>query len=279
MGTDRTLHVQVIGGLGSRLRVTVAALAYCQANDRRLVVHWPHVERSEELGVFDCNLSDLYSGPFQETGSDETHWTGARKDAGVLKMKSAKDLFLRTDKIDELMQGLGDAAYCDAWDSLTPSNAVWPEVCNQVRQARTIGVHVRKAMAALECASVEWHLDRLDHIEMVHGDAWSVFLACDARSVRDEFRDRFGDRLLAIDKTFAYDHLGIVRQCVDTHMLWMCDWMIGSNHSSLSQHVALIRGAKYMRDSNHERHVVGGDYEDKTCPPDVGRLAEIMQRS
>lgn len=277
MAENKVLHLQVMGGLGSRLRVVVGALAYCQKVGRQLVVHWPRNEPSETLGVFDCRLSDLYAGPFEETGADETHWTGV-KDPAVLNAHGTSEIRFRTDKIEAFVFYMNSADYRDAFFSLRATDELsiavsaihWPSTW-------MIGVHVRYANKSPESVPAEWYLDRFELIQLLHENRWNVFLACDDPSVIEPFAERFGARLRTLTKTFAYDHLGIVRQCADMELLRRCDWMIGANHSSFSQHVALTRGATYVRDSNHQTCVIGGRYEDAWCKPDAGDLAKALR--
>lgn len=278
MAENKVLHLQVMGGLGSRLRVVVGALVYCQKVGRRLVVHWPRNEPSETLGVFDCRLSDLYAGPFEETGADETHWTGV-KDPAVLKEHGKSEIRFRTDKIEAFVFYANSADYRDAFFRLRATDELLREMLGVgwPPEQKMIGVHVRHANKAPESVPAEWYLDRLDVIQLLHGNRWNVFLACDDPSVIEPFAERFGARLLTLNKSFEYDHLGIVRQCADMELLRRCDWMIGANHSSFSQHVALTRGAMYVRDSNYQACVIGGRYEDAWCKPDAGDLARAMR--
>jgi len=276
MADDKVLHLQVMGGLGSRLRVVVGALAYCQAVARRLVVHWPRIEPSETLGVFDCRLSDLYTGPFKETGTNETHWTGV-KDPSVLNEHGKFEIRFRTDNIEAFVPHMNATDYRDAFFRLWPTAELLDAMVVDGWPQKMIGIHVRYANKAPESVPAEWYVDRLDLIQLLHGNRWNVFLVCDDPSVIVSFAERFGHRLYGLAKSFEYDHLGIVRQCADMELLRRCDWMIGANHSSFSQHVALTRGATYVRDSNYQACVIGGRYEDAWCKPDAGDLAEALR--
>lgn len=277
MADDKVLHLQVMGGLCSRLRAVIGALAYCQAAGRRLVVHWSRNEPSETSGVFDCRLSELYTGPFEETGADESHWTGA-KDPAILNNREQREVRFRADKIEAFMPHINSSLYQRSYFMLLEKDELAREICigRWPEALKVIGVHVRHAKKAPESVPAEWYLDRLGHIELMHGDHWQVFLSCDDPSIVEPFARRFGDRLRRLPKTFKYDHLGIVRQCADGELLRRCDWMIGANHSSFSQHVALTRGAIYVRDSDERTCVIGGRYEDAWRPPDSGELAKVL---
>jgi hypothetical protein len=276
---ERILRLQVIGGLGSRLRTAIGGLAYCQSNNRRLVVNWPFVEKSENRGLFDCAMSDLYTGEFDEEGRDDHHWTGV-KDPAVLADNEKTELRLRTDKLDPFAPYIASEGYWRAFWSLEPTDALAQEIMRVMWPSPrpvVVGVLIRCAIKAQQCADVAWYLDRLSCLEEMFGREFIVFLSCDDRSVLDRFRARFDRRLLTTPKTFVYDKLGITRQCADAHHLRCCNWVIGANHSSFSQHVALIHGAKWVCDSNYAGHVRGGNYEDASVLVDIEALKHAMR--
>jgi hypothetical protein len=265
-----------MGGLGSRLRVAVGALAWCRENGRSLIVFCSPAEPSEDAGKFPCRLSDLYEGDFREDSRALDAWTGKAKHATNLDEHGERNIRLRCDKLQPFAERLKDRrhGYRRAFESLKPTTALAGIVNGLVLPRPTVGVIVRYSLAHKECAEVGWYLNRLR--ELSKGRSLSIYLSCDDRYVFETFA-KTSYCVRSLEKTYDYDRWGIMRQCADAHILAKCDWVLGANHSSFSQHVALIRGARYRKDSSSPEHVSCGRYEDKTVTPDQVEFAEVFK--
>lgn len=279
----RILIIQPNGGLYSRLRTVIGALAYTRATDRKLCVSWMRYEPSESMagGVFDCKLGDLYSGDFEECDwSAVGHWCGLSDGRTILAQRTAKTIRLRSDKLDPFVPYIDSNAYKSAYESLIPTdelNRAIDEVSWPTQGKRVVGVHVRHSMKAAQSVACEWYFRRLDELEKCIGMNWLIYLACDAQAVEDAFRSRYpANRLMMLKRDYKYDHRGIISQCAGVHHIIQSDWAMCANHSTMGQHVALVRGARYVCDSNNAGHVVGGRYEDSTCPVDPKDLLAAL---
>lgn len=280
--SSKVFKLQVCGGLGSRLRVAVAGFAYCRATGRELVLNWPRKEPSETHagGAFKCRFSDLYVADCREVGWDHEAWTGGVKDPCILGVEKSP-IRLRADKIDGFQKYLDDFDYMHAFDSFGMTKDLRALVRNTdplfAHGVPIIGVHIRDTLKASECAEYGWYLDELDEIEkMMDPRKFKIWLSCDSGYIEERMRTFWGDRISLFHRDYNYDRVGIMKQCADAHVLKRCSWVIGSNHSSFSQHVALIRGAKYQTDSNNARHVTGGNYHDMTVPKCQAAIENVL---
>jgi hypothetical protein len=252
----KQLHLQVNGGLCSRMRAVLGGMAYCLENRRDLIVDWGHSEPNFGHN-FQANLKDLWELPSWVTETDE----GIRfpKDDSVLK-SGADFIKLRTCHIEPFLEWMGYGVK-EYMDILHPTNRVRNEMKKVPASKFNVGVHIRYSVKQPGAATPEWTINRMQQLRDINKDC-AFFLSADNEYVSSMVSEAFPD-IYELDKSYRYDFMGIVRSAADWMILKDVDWLLGSNFSSYSQLLAMYRGAEYL--GSHDKpngldH--GGNYED-----------------
>ena len=231
-----------------RMRATSAAPGmlrelYDQAAEFRFAPDYATWEPSEPLRVFPCKLSEL--------------WVGIRgvnlprriqKNPDVLK--SPDSGHLRTCHIEPFLPWVDDLSV--AFHGMCAAVPVLNRACEAVQTFGTsrpvIGVNVRSAQKDPRTVGVEWFIETIAKLPK----SLAIFLATDDHTVTEAFASAFGDRVYQFQRKappgstwYKYDRDSIIKQAAELYILAECDWVIGSNHSSMSQTVAFMRGATY----------------------------------
>lgn len=271
-----TMTVQVVGGLCSRFRAVYGAAAYCEATGRELRVSWPLEERSEDLGTFPARCSDIWSPTDSLMPFHEVERIGrVSKDEKVLRGRG--DVAFRTCHIEPFLPWVTKpwSHYIGLFKPTKVIDALAAEPLN-LYDFPVIGVNVRWALRDPRIATPEWFLSRLGELVRRFPEA-KIFLSADAKSTSTLFRQTFPGRIIEQNKgEYPYDRTGILRSAADLYLLAACDWVIGSNHSSYSQTVAFMRGAKYLGWHGQPGGLKGGRYEDMWNLPDEYELQEAL---
>lgn len=268
------------------MRAVVGALAYCQANDRRLIIDWPEKEPSETLGTFPARFSDLWSNDIEQTDC-KRRFPGLRlENAGILN--NAPDrLELRTCHIEPFLPWMPENKPGPFSQILTPTDNVYDatdemvgSIANYAAEGAElsmrsgqmhihipgiVGVNIRYALKQPCIPEPEWFAERMQAFP----DATQFFCSFDSLFVESIIYSDFSPRMHFQRKDYAYDRAGIIKTCADLYILAACDYVIGSNYSSYSQMVAFMRGAQYVGPHDKpKRGLIGGRYEDLWNPPE-----------
>lgn len=214
----KTLTVQTIGGLASRMRAVIPAKAHCDRNGLSLTVNWSshtHVIR-EEGYRFKCPLSDLWTG-FVENDDDRSG------------SKAALSGFIRTCHPEsfapESLPSLGEVfREFVAAAPLQQRLDALPNVGE-----RSVGIHIRTQHAHPEATPVEWFCRLL---ELIPADV-EIVLSCESDAVSRAIHSI--RPIIEQEKSYRYDHDGIVAAAADLYLLSCCRWIVGSARSSFSQ--------------------------------------------
>ena len=260
-------HLQVLGGLVSRLRAVLGAMAYCEDSERRLVIDWPRNEPSEDLGTFPAGFRDMWYFPAVVIEQTDDHRTFPKR--GI------EDPEFRTCHIEDFHPHiLGRVP--EYFDQLKPT-AELQALIDAVKLPRpVVGMQIRRAIKAPATVGPEWFFRRMCCLKRDYPQI-TFFLSADSHFVSSLLTKDYPDLPVAEQrKDYAYDRAGIMKAAADLYLLRQCDWVVGSNHSSYSQLVALLRGAEYK--GSHEKHngLTGGRYEDAWSVADEKELAEAL---
>jgi len=282
------IHLQVIGGLASRMRCVLAAIQASRRTGKRLVVDWPKAEAAQRpLGTFAVSLEELWAGPY--TVVDAGHVMGGAVRTPRNEVPAALgrggDVQIRADSPYELGE------WCDMRlaETFRQSLCATPMLSEEVKRLRdrlprpAIGAHVRIANLSEERQpNYPWYFSRLDSLP-----PWPVYLAADSPEAAAAFGARLGGRLVLPERgdrlpVGTYNREGILRVAAELQVLSECDWVLGSRRSTYSELVCLLRGGEKIgpaRKANRAApNVRGGRYEDAAVPADSESLAEVLAR-
>ncbi len=257
---SNTLHVQVLGGLVSRMRAVVGAIACCEATGRRLIIDWPKPEPA--ITSFQATFHDLWSNDYEVTrggvGLFTKNLTDLAKDC---------DIQLRTCHLTDFMPYYSKPLR-EYIAVLQPTEKVATFSAEALEKFRrpVVGIATRCTNNHPMMVDLGWFERRRDAIAK-ECDV-QFYLSCDTKDAFDRLSAPYPDRCITQDKTYLYDRLGIMKSAADLYTLAACDWVIGTNHSSYSEMVALIRGAKLIGSHEKPDGTKGGRYEDAWNPSD-----------
>lgn len=261
-------HLQVLGGLVSRLRAVLGAMAYCEESGRRLVIDWPRSEPSETLGTFPIRFSEMWEHPYEETDIGRS-----------FRKRDIEFAEFRTCHIEDFHPYVLSRVP-EYFDRLTPTAELQTLIDAVKLPHPIVGLQIRRAMKAPATVGLDWFQDRT--AEICRADRCNaIFLAADEKGVSTRMQTFARARLLEFSeqaKDYAYDRTGIVKAAADLYLLRQCDWVVGSNRSSYSELVALLRGAEYK--GSHTKHdgLAGGRYEDawnEAGPEDLAKALPL----
>jgi len=266
-----SLHLEVSGGLCSRLRALLGAMAYCDQTDKGLVVHWPVNAAYNKRGTLAAPLSDLWEGPFSVSEAGGPF----RKDA---ELSCCGDLWLRQTHLGYFAKYLRRPV-SHYFGHLRPAPGVteWVRAGLRLLRSPTVGVQVRSWIKQPESPLIDWYLGRMAAIRSMRPDV-RFYLSADQEADESAARRDFDSAIVTIKHGtgYAYDRDGVIRCAADLYVLRACDWVIGSCRSSYGQMVALIRGGKRTGLLRRPGCISGGRYEDKWHPPDQRELVEAL---
>lgn len=269
-----TFHLQVNGGLASRLRVVVGGIAYCEATGRRLHVDWPLIEKSETSGKFPIRFGDIWKYDLEETNGTVI-WGGAKN----ANLDCGGDVRLRTCHIEPFLPYLKRPFrhYVNQLSMQPKTAAMVDSMLPRLKAVLTAGVNIRCAISDPHTKKPDWFWERMEKVQSGSALPMQFFLSTDEKEVSDATKARF----LVIERpqTFLYDTEGIRGRAADIYLLDACDWVIGSNHSSYSQFVAMLRGAEYLGSHEKPEGLKGGRYEDAWNEADKAELCKARGSS
>lgn len=270
----RTLNVQVMSGLGSRMFAVIAGIAWSKVRAAGLRIHWPRRDTSESLGEFPCWFSELFDSPFQECRlSGPENWPKQISECtGGWRIRAwSPECFISDGESDDLrIHTVPDGwPYTALWK---PSVAVlehvhsvtWPD-------GKVIGVHIRKTNAQPSATPVEWYVSRIREIQNLYSVS-AIYLSCDHPQPEQIIRENFPVVVSqakvpsTVSGGYRYDRTGIMREAADWRLLSRCDWMLGSYNSSFSAVAGWMRGGEYQPGWGREGWMAGGRYEDARTP-------------
>jgi hypothetical protein len=255
-------YLNVQGGLVSRLRSVVGAMAFADHLNTGLHVSWSSHQHNLPWG-FDVRLSDVwqYDGTIIETddrpkyGKEHGDW---ERDGGKLNtchLWPFEKYFLTEERT--LKPGLTDRF------------PLGPEVQRYVDAIEfgdrpVVGVQIRCWLTQPDSVPPEWYIDRMRKIAAEYDVQF--FLNCDKKDVAEAVKFEFPGTLEQEKGDYKYDRPRILQSAADLYLMQKCDWMVGSNHSSWAEMAALMRGATYHHAHGRPGGVSGGNYEDAWNP-------------
>ena len=264
--------VEVMGGLCSRLRAVVGAMALCDQKGHQLIVNWPSRERIyKQFGGFQARLRDLWK-------YDESV---VENDVIERLPKSLPGNAIRTCHIE------------DFWRYFTPEkDPAWHmrkfPLSDKVRGyydplayaleggSNVVGLHVRNWLKQPGTVGVDWFIEKIREFP----DDQKFFLSCDSKEVSDRIHAERVGCVYEIPKNYDYDKAGIQKSMADLYLLAdKCAWVIGSNYSSYSQMACLMRGGRYLGPHDKPHGLSGGFYEDAWNGHNEQEFMEAMGRS
>lgn len=256
-----TFHLQVSGGLASRLRVVLGGIAFCEATNRQLHLDWPLIERSEDSAEFPVKFHDIWQHELWETNGT-VYWTGTE----AKTMERGVDARLRTCHIEPFLPYFRKPIR-SYFNKLSPQVYVTRIVegaLPTIKDGPCVGVNIRHHLKAPQTVAAAWFWDRMEAIYQTYSDV-RFYLSTDDAQISAATKRQFGN-IIERPQTFRYDVDGIRGRAADLYLLDACDWVLGSNHSSYSQLVALLGGAEYVGPHNKPSGLQGGRYEDAWNP-------------
>lgn len=259
----KTLNVQVLSGLGSRMRAVIAGIAWARAHGAKVRVCWPWADPSETSKEFPAWFSDLFDSPLEERRLEKPIIYGKEWPQQPLETADGWNVrFCEPEGLGVSQLDLTGWPFCELW---RPARLVrdqidavaWP-------QGKVVGVHIRSALAQPSTPAVSWFLARMHAIRRDY--AVRFFLSTDAPYVQEQVLREFPGTVHQ-ERTFRYDQLGIARAAADLFLLQRCNWLIGSYNSSFSELVGWMRGGAYLPGWGRPGWMPGGRYEDAQTPP------------
>ena len=259
------LHLQVLGGLASRMRGVVGAIACCEATGRRLVIDWPKPEHA--ITSFRATFHDLWSNDYEVTRGGQELF---KKDISDLGRKV--DVQLRTCHLTDFMPYYSKPMQ-EYIAVLKPSKIVAEFSAEALEKFRrpTVGIATRCTNNHPMMADLGWFEQRMDALARRYHNV-QFYLSCDTGGAFDRLSAPYPGRCITQDKTYQYDKLGIMKSAADLYTLTACDWIVGTNHSGYSEMVALMRGAKLIGSHEKPGGTEGGRYEDAWNPLDPAEV-------
>lgn len=255
-----TLHLQVIGGLCSRWRAVLGSVAYCEATDKELVVHWPLMEHGERIGPrpFPTRMSDIWHHPFEETQAGGKFRKGP-------DLSVDGDVWMRechwTPFLPYITRPI--RSYLLPF-TLKPELREW--VCKELERegmmGPTVGVMIRRHDRVGTTTEPAWFVDRMNEIIELCPEV-RFYLAADMPEVDKLIYAEFPGRVSALKHgtDYAWDLQGIKRVAADLYILAACDWVVGSIWSTYCQMISLMRGAELVGSHKQPYSTKGGRYE------------------
>lgn len=247
----KTLTVQVLGGLGSRLRAVLGAYAYCRYDGRQLRVHWPR-QFPRHKHDFAARLSDLwiYPGEDFEEGPPRmrTNWDPSDN----MEIRTCHPHIFADHMPGGFTKSLG-SYLVDGTFSPTP--AVQDVISRTIHKwggEPTVGINIRSIRPGTDrVAPVEWYVERMKEIhDRVPGVVF--FMSLDMEETSQAVRSALPKcSIIESGKSYDYDASGITHCAAELHILAEhCDWFIGAETSCFSQIVQWMRGETYYRDDD-----------------------------
>ena len=271
-----TFKLQVMGGLASRLRPIIGAIAYCDATDKNLLVDWPRHEPSEFLKEFPIRFKQLYNPSVTLWEEDHKHaWCRKQCCAGgqdALPVMDGDQVF-RTCHSSPFLPWI-DGKWMRYWKKLVPMAILEARIMAGLANVSRplVGVVVRYWDAQTGAVGPDWHLKRMRAILGIRPDVQFFLLTDHVKAAEPlhaafpgvvyEYPSRIGEGGM-----YFYDRDRIISAAAAIHvMAEHCRWVIGSNHSSYSQLVGFLKGARYGGTHERDGGIIGGDYEDAWNP-------------
>lgn len=263
-----SVTVQVNGGLVSRMRVVVSAIAYSIKTGRQLILNWPLTEPSEKTGRFPVSFGELWEYPCEERN---VRLHAMNKSAEGLYGNG--DTEIRTCHVEPFKTWTG--IDFRPWISKLTRTAMLNSVCDCIGNVDdALGMNIRMAHKQPDTVDLNWWHNRLACLNYTG----RVFLATDHDAAYNSIKALFGDMVVAFDRIvgpyekgwYLYDRDSIIKQAAELYVLSRCDYVIGSNHSSMSQMVAFMRGATWQRPHSTREclgNLLEAKYEDAWNQP------------
>jgi len=253
------LRLQVNSRLASRMRAVIGAIAFCRATDRQLIIHWPHLDESEDAGKFPCNMDDIWQHPYVEIHGDTSHWTSSLNS----DLRSAGNLRYRTCHIAEWVEYFR-RPIGDYLNELQPTAALAEAIAavDILEGVPLVGVVIRNHNRQKHTQPLDWFLGRMSDLRKLQ-PAVHFVVSADCEETEGAVKACFGGAVHMQQKSYRYDQEGIIKWAADLYLLRDTHWVVGSTRSSFSQLVAFMRGASrvgQLHDQNGS--VAGGGYED-----------------
>jgi hypothetical protein len=159
-------------------------------------------------------------------------------------LRTAGDAAIRTCHIEPFLPWT--KGMLKEWaERLNPSDNVKRLVKSVNMKPGMLGVNIRLSHKQPDTVGIEWW----------HGQTFEpwrrAFLATDNAAAYRLMHDRYGDNLQSFPRSigpyerdwYLYDRESILKQAAELYVLAKCEFVIGSNHSSMSEMVAFMRGA------------------------------------
>ncbi len=249
-----TLHVQVMGGLVSRMRAVVGAIACCEATGRRLKIDWPKAEPI--IDGFRATFHDLWSNDYEVTSG------GGAFPKRLSDLSGSGDVRFRTCHLVDFMPYYTKPLR-EYIAVLKPSAevALFSHQATAHFKRPTVGLATRCTNNHPMMAKLGWFEQRMTALAKQFTGV-QFYLSCDTQAAFNRLSAPCLGRCITQDKTYKYDRIGIMKSAADLYTLAACDWVIGTNHSSYSEMVALMRGATLSGTHTEPGSLSGGNYED-----------------
>lgn len=270
----KTLYVQTVSGLASRMRAVIAGVCWAKAHDAEVCVCWPWQDPSETLGVHPVWFSELFESPLREIRMPKPE----REPKWRARPQECEDgwriRFCEPEKLDVEHLDLTGWPYEKLWQ---PSRDVQQQIDTVTLHwpaTPVVGVHIRHSLAQNTTPPVDWFLARMRSIrdDFPHVE---FFLSTDALTVQEQVEKEFPG-VLRLERTYQYDTLGIKRAAADLFLLKRCAWMIGSYNSSYSELAGWMRGGAYLPGWGRPGWLPGGRYEDGRTPAELEELQTVL---
>ena len=274
----KTLRVQTISGLASRMRAVIAGIAWAKARGATVSVCWPWEDKSEADGVFPIWFSDLWNSPLKEEQFLKPAVEGVWRRTPA-EMPDGSGWTCRLCEPEALNVSALDLTgwpYTELWQPSPLTKKMMASVASfrLKPEERIVGVHIRHSLAQSTTPPIEWFLRRMDLIKQQFPHV-RFFLSCDAKVVEEQVLAAYPDTLYQ-PRNYKYDRIGIARAAADLYLMKQVDWMIGSYNSSYSELMGWMRGGKYLPGWGRPGWMPGGRYEDSLTPPVEAELAKAL---
>jgi hypothetical protein len=272
--TRPKLFLDVLNGLGNRLRALASGFAVAQATKRDLIVIWQSDFHCEALfdTLFEAipNISVIARVPEMRSNVlfyDYVARPNEKIDTSSQKDTSQKDIYVRTGCVLNHEGTSWRAENLFLRDILRPKADILSEIERLDALhgiSSCIGVHVRmgqnqqvyafedtsayrpEAKAAIErwrqCSHFTVFIQEMKRL-LRGNESLRFFVCCDAEAISEEFRKEFGDRVVCLERTsFDRSTTQLRTAVIDMWLLARTIKMLAANWSSFSEGAHRIGG-------------------------------------